>query len=41
VNADAISPINGQKATYEVAFDGKRFTLDQWPKSFPPMFTTG
>ena len=40
-NADAISPINGQKGTYEVAFDGKRFTLGQWPKSLPPMFTTG
>jgi len=40
-NGNAISPLNGMKGTYIQAFGGKRFGLGQWPKSLPPMFTSG
>ena len=38
-NGAAISPVNGMKGTYDELFNGKRFTLGQWPKSLPKLFT--
>jgi len=40
-NGNGISPLNGKQGTYVAAFGGKRFTLGTWPKSLPPMFTSG
>jgi hypothetical protein len=33
------SPVNGTKGTYVSIFGGKRFSLGQWPKSLPTLFT--
>jgi hypothetical protein len=38
-DANAISPINGQKGTYIALFGGKRFSLNNWPAKLPPLFT--
>jgi hypothetical protein len=40
-NATAISPLNNLTGTFVQAFGGKRFGLGQWPKTLPPMFTSG
>jgi hypothetical protein len=40
-NANALSPANGVKGTYVAAFGGKRFTLGHFPKTLPPLFTSG
>jgi len=40
-NGNAVSPLNNKMGTYVAAFGGKRFTLGTWPKSLPPMFTSG
>jgi hypothetical protein len=38
-NGTATSPINGMKGTYVPIFGDKRFTLGEWPKSLPKLFT--
>ncbi len=38
-DANATSPINGQKGTYIPVFGGKRFSLNNWPATLPPLFT--
>ena len=40
-DAGGVSKINGKPGTYVVAFGGKRFSLGQWPKALPPMFSSG
>jgi hypothetical protein len=35
----AISPVNQMKGTYVPIFNSKRFTLGEWPKSLPKLFT--
>ncbi len=40
-NETGISGVNGKQGTYVAAFGGKRFSLGTWPKSLPPMFTSG
>jgi hypothetical protein len=40
-DANAISPLNHKMGTFVAAFGGKRFSLGQWPKTLPPMFTSG
>jgi hypothetical protein len=39
-DAAKISPVNKKLGTYIQLFGGKRFTLGEWPKSLPPLFTT-
>ena len=36
----ATSPVNQMKGTYIPIFGGKRFTLGEWPKSLPKLFTS-
>jgi hypothetical protein len=38
-DANATSPINGKKGTYVAVFGGKRYSLNNWPKTLPPLFT--
>jgi hypothetical protein len=38
-NAGATSALNGMKGTYVPIFNGQRFTLGQWPKTLPKLFT--
>ncbi len=38
-DANAVSPINGKKGTYIPLFNGKRFSLNNWPKKLPALFT--
>ena len=33
------SPLNGKQGTYLAVFNGKRFTLGEWPSTLPPLFT--
>jgi hypothetical protein len=40
-DATKISPVNKKLGTYIQIFGGKRFTLGNWPKSLPPLFTGG
>ena len=39
-NGGATSAVNGKKGTFVAIFNGKRFTLGQWPKTLPKLFTT-
>jgi hypothetical protein len=32
------SPLNGQQGTYVQVFNGKRFSLGDWPTTLPPLF---
>jgi hypothetical protein len=38
-DATKISPVNKKLGTYVQIFGGRRFTLGQWPKSLPTLFT--
>jgi hypothetical protein len=38
-DANATSPINGKKGTYIAVFGGKRYSLNNWPATLPPLFT--
>ncbi len=33
------SPLNGNQGTYIEVYNGKRFTLGDWPSTLPPLFT--
>jgi hypothetical protein len=35
----AASPLNGKQGTYIAVFNGRRFTIGQWPSQLPPLFT--
>ena len=39
-DAGATSPINGKKGTYVAVFDGKRYSLGNWPSTLPQLFTS-
>jgi hypothetical protein len=39
-NGGATSAINGMKGTFDAIFNGQRYTLGQWPKTLPKLFTT-
>jgi hypothetical protein len=36
----ATSPLNGNQGTYVQVYNGKRFTLGDWPTTLPPLFGT-
>ncbi len=38
-NQNATSPVNNKPGTYVDLFGGKRFTIGQWPKTLPKLFT--
>ncbi len=38
-NQSAISPVNHKPGTYVDVFGGKRYTIGQWPKKLPKLFT--
>ncbi len=38
-NGTATSPLNGKPGTYVAVFNGRRFTLGEWPSQLPPLFT--
>ena len=35
----ATSPLNGKQGTYMAVYNGRRFTLGEWPSQLPPLFT--
>jgi len=38
-NGGAASALNGMKGTFDQIFKGQRYTLGQWPKTLPKLFT--